>query len=157
MAEIDFAFGVIAGEGTFTIGVKRSGGRTYLAPYFQLRMNECDKTLIRDCRNAIGFDLGTLRSADTDMFNWRVENKDECMALVEVIEAYATDIWYRSEKGKNFETWAEIVRIHAGGRTNDKQRIEMSKLARDSLNRKARNSKSVEEWDALIETFENQL
>lgn len=156
MADIDFALGVIAGEGTFTIGIKRADGRVYLAPYFQLRMNECDERLIRDCREAIGYELGTLRDADSDMFNWRVENKDQCLQLVNIIEAYATEIWYRSEKGKNFKTWAKLVRIHADGRTNDNQRIEMAKIARKSLNRNASNSKSVEDWTTLIETFEKQ-
>lgn len=153
-----FALGVIAGEGTFTVGIKRVDGRTYLAPYFQVRMNICDKDLIEDCRNVLGGTgkLGTIRPADKDMYNWRIENKDACLELVETIEKHADTIWYRSEKGKNFKIWAKIVRIHSDGPTTPEQRKEMSKIARESLNRNASNAKSVEDWDELIEEFERQ-
>lgn len=160
MVSKEFILGFIAGEGTFTVGRKRTNGRYYLAPYFQFRVSGVDENIVRDMWNTFD-NIGTVNVAEYDqdygpMVQWRIESKGGCKELARIIYESAPDEWWMTEKGKNFDVWSDIVDIYYDGQTTPEDRITMSELARDGLNVSARNSKSEEDWNEMISIFEEQ-
>lgn len=161
MDDISFYLGLIAGEGTVTVRSKHSDNSIYLAPYFQLRMSSVDGDTIeraRECFNGIG----TIKRRETEtmsceMVTWKVYKKEELVEMVDIIDEEAPDVWFQTEKGRNYQEWKDIVEIYSGGMTTPEERKEIAKITRDSLNNKAANSKSDSHWDELIEIFEEQM
>lgn len=154
--EKSFFLGLIAGEGTFTIRRHHSGdGAMYLNPYFQVRVKGCDSDTIEQMREE--FDsVGEIYESVEGMVTWRVENKSDLEKLNNLITENSPEIWYETEKGKNYEIWSDVVEIYCDGQTTAKQRLKMAKMAKNSLNNNAENAKSESDWDEAIEVFKEQ-
>lgn len=151
MSDIDFALGFIAGEGTFTLSMNQTDGNYYPRMRFQVRVHEKDKDAVVACKEAFE-GVGSLSDiSGRNTVEWVVNSKEDLKYVRDKIDAYAPDIWYSTEKYRNFEVWSDILDIHLGGRTTASQAIEMAEMARDGLN--VDNGVRREKWNEYIESL----
>lgn len=128
---MDYALGVIAGEGCFTLGHKRSRGHIYCNPAFIVRLKENDREtleVIRDAFDGIGNISG---DSGRNTVSWCVYGKDNLEHMVKKIRDEAPEGWWKSEKGRNFEVWADIIDIYVGGYNDSDDTAEMFHLAEE--------------------------
>jgi len=144
-SNIDFALGVVAGEGCFTLGTKRAHGKVYPNPTAVVKVKEHDREMIQTVQDA--FEDAGMVFTNAGQVVWQVNGKEDLMYMVEKIRAYAPDVWWDTEKAQNFETWAEIVEIYCDGLNTSEDAVQMFELAKDGLNQS--NGSDVD-WDEYI-------
>lgn len=151
MRDRDFALGFIAGEGAFTLSMSPVDGLYYARMRFQIRVHEKDKEVVEEMREMFN-NVGSITDIDgRDTIEWRVGSKEEMEYLRDTIESDAPEIWWNTEKARNFEVWSDILDIHLDGRTTADQCIEMCELAKAGLN--VDNGITEERWDGYIESL----
>ena len=153
MVDIDFAIGFIAGEGHFGV-TKNYQWKPYVCPRFSIQVHERDTELLKEIQNEVFEGVGRFSErGDRPHVQWEVKTKEDVVYLRDKIEAYAPDIWSKSDKFENFNIWKQIVEIHAGEQTTTtEERIEIAELAKN-LNKDAGHNNV--DWDEFIERLED--
>jgi hypothetical protein len=128
---IEYAIGVIAGEGCFTFGYKRKDGNIYPNPIFVVKLKDNDVETLKVLKREFN-DVGKISyESGRDMAAWRVHGKEDMKNVVNKIYENGPDGWWESEKAKNFEIWADIIEIYCDGYTDSEQAIEIFDLAKE--------------------------
>jgi len=113
------ALGVIAGEGSFSVGLHDAGDYIGRTPKFALTMSDRDADLVRVVANIVG--VGNITSTRGEA-RWQIQSQDGCEELIEFIEDHADRVFAHSEKWRQFQRWRNVVRLRPQIRA-DKSKI----------------------------------
>jgi len=134
---IDYALGVIAGEGCFTVGHKTKNGHIYINPQFTVKMKNKDVETLKSLKNSFD-NIGAIKTHG-DMSKWDVYGKDNFKHLVNKINKQAPEMWWKSDKAKNFKIWEKIIKIYVNGYNDSDDTAKMFRIA-EELNKNSGKS-----------------
>lgn len=156
MADVDprFFLGFVAGEGSFSIGVRKSVEmRTgvAIAPKFEIKMHAEDRETLGELRLATG-GYGSISTPDArDHLSWRVSSITECRHLADYIEENADDtLFTTTRKYASYLTWRDCLDIIDDGRHLDPEGAKEIVRLREHMNRDGRAAPA----DELLEHIE---
>lgn len=157
MVSTDFALGLIAGEGSFTLNKRTypSKNKPYCYPTFQLCMNVDEKYLVAEVREVFG-GVGSISIHEYEYkdstVRWQIQSKEDVVKFCDIVDSHDDGPWLASKKREAYQTWKKMVGIYSNGPCNDRGRVEMAELARDEkLNVGAGGSDA--NWDSFIEWY----
>lgn len=144
-----FALGLIAGEGSFYIGLKhRNSGVVNFTATFMLEVYEDNvvEVLVED------LGIGEVYSRDDrDGSIWRITSISDAQELANMVQSSADKYFKSTRKYEQFKKWHRAVEIASeNSRYSDEQKkeiVDISFSIADSNNRRT----SKEEWYNRIE------
>jgi len=148
----DFLLGLIAGEGSFSISIKKTSRNSSgyeIRLKFGLHMRTLDEKLVKAVKGEFG-DVGNIQYRNDwkrnrgDTIQYRVTSKDDCRKVVNYIENNLTEEFRSSEKYSSYLKFKDGLNyIEREDQSSPESILRLAKI-RDNMNDDTRKKRDYE-------------